>query len=107
MSYRFMRVFIMFDLPVETKKQRRIYSKFRKRLIEEGFLMMQYSIYIKSVANKDAANYTIANVKRFLPTDGHVRSLIITEKQYEKMHILLGEENQNIALLGDNRTILF
>lgn len=54
-----MRVLLMFDLPVETKKQRRVYSKFRKRLIEDGFLMMQYSIYIKSVINKDAANQTI------------------------------------------------
>ncbi|WP_342671704.1 CRISPR-associated endonuclease Cas2 [Staphylococcus schleiferi] len=107
MSYRFMRVMIMFDLPVETKKQRRIYSKFRKRLLENGFLMMQYSIYIKSVANKDAADFSVLQIKQFLPQDGHVRSLIITEKQYEKMQILLGKENQNIALLGDNRTIIF
>ncbi len=107
MSYRFMRLMIMFDLPVETKKQRRIYSKFRKRLLENGFLMMQYSIYIKSVANKDAADFSVLQIKQFLPQDGHVRSLIITEKQYEKMQILLGKENQNIALLGDNRTIIF
>ena len=107
MSYKFMRVFLMFDLPVETKKQRRIYSKFRKRLLEDAFLMMQYSIYIKSVINKDAAKLTINNVKKYLPPDGHVRALVITEKQYEKMHILLGAEDQNIALLGDNRTILF
>lgn len=107
MSYRFMRVMIMFDLPVETKKQRRIYSKFRKRLLENGFLMMQYSIYIKSVANKDAADFSVLQIKQFLPQDGHVRALIITEKQYEKMQILLGKEDQNIALLGDNRTILF
>ncbi|MBA8773584.1 CRISPR-associated endonuclease Cas2 [Staphylococcus schleiferi subsp. coagulans] len=98
---------IMFDLPVETKKQRRIYSKFRKRLLENGFLMMQYSIYIKSVANKDAADFSVLQVKQFLPQEGHVRSLIITEKQYEKMQILLGKEDQNIALLGDNRTIIF
>ncbi|NHA36139.1 CRISPR-associated endonuclease Cas2 [Staphylococcus coagulans] len=98
---------IMFDLPVETKKQRRIYSKFRKRLLENGFLMMQYSVYIKSVANKDAADFSVLQVKQFLPQDGHVRSLIITEKQYEKMQILLGKEDQNIALLGDNRTIIF
>ncbi|PTF91123.1 CRISPR-associated endonuclease Cas2, partial [Staphylococcus chromogenes] len=60
-----------------------------------------------SVANKDAANFSVNQVKQFLPPDGHVRVLIITEKQYEKMQILLGEEDQNIALLGDNRTILF
>lgn len=85
MSYRFMRVLLMFDLPVETKKQRRIYSKFRKRLIEDGFLMMQYSIYIKSVINKDAANQTIKRVNNFLPPEGHVRALMITEKQYQHM----------------------
>ncbi len=89
-----MRVMIMFDLPVETKKQRRIYSKFRKRLLENGFLMMQYSIYIKSVANKDAADFSVLQIKQFLPQDGHVRSLIITEKQYEKMQILLGKEDK-------------
>ncbi|WP_415425823.1 CRISPR-associated endonuclease Cas2 [Staphylococcus borealis] len=107
MSYRFMRVLLMFDLPVETKKQRRIYSKFRKQLIEDGFLMMQYSIYIKSVINKDAANQTIKKVNTFLPQEGHVRALMITEKQYQHMQILLGEENHNIELLGDNRTIIF
>lgn len=102
-----MRVMIMFDLPVETKKQRRIYSKFRKRLLEDGFLMMQFSIYIKSVANKDAAYYTINSIKRYLPIEGHVRALVITEKLYEKMQILIGEENENIGLLGDNKTIIF
>ncbi|WP_199187197.1 CRISPR-associated endonuclease Cas2 [Staphylococcus warneri] len=54
-----MRVLLMFDLPVETKKQRRVYSKFRKRLIEDGFLEMQYTIYIKSDIDKEAANQTI------------------------------------------------
>ncbi len=102
-----MRVFIMFDLPVETKKQVRTYNKFRKSLIKEGFLMMQYSIYIKSCINKDAADLSVNTVKKLLPEDGHVRALIITEKQYEKMKILLGEEDKNIALLGDNRTIIF
>lgn len=97
----------MFDLPVETKVQRRVYSKFRKRLIEDGFLMLQYSVYIKSVANKDTAQQTVSNVKYYLPKDGHVRTLIITEKQYEKMQILLGQEDENIGILGDNRTIIF
>lgn len=107
MSYRFMRVFIMFDLPVETKQQVRVYNKFRKNLINEGFLMMQYSIYIKSCINKEAAESSINAVKKLLPSDGHVRALIITEKQYEKMKILLGSENKNIEILGDNRTIIF
>ncbi|WP_079708830.1 CRISPR-associated endonuclease Cas2 [Paraliobacillus ryukyuensis] len=97
----------MFDLPVETKTQRRTYSKFRKELIRQGFLMMQYSIYVKSCLNKEAAEGTVNLVKRFLPRDGHVRSIIITEKQFEKMNILVGEEDRNISILGDNRTIEF
>lgn len=107
MSYRFMRVILMFDLPVETKQQRRIYSKFRKRLLENGFLMMQYSIYVKSVINRDAATLSVNQIKQFLPREGHVRALMITEKQYEKMQILLGEEDKNSVILGENRTILF
>lgn len=107
MSLRFVRVMIMFDLPVETKTQRRTYSKFRKELIRQGFLMMQYSIYVKSCLNKEAAEGTVNLVKRFLPRDGHVRSIIITEKQFEKMNILVGEEDRNISILGDNRTIEF
>jgi len=107
MSYRFMRVLIMFDLPVETKAQVRTYTRFRKELIKEGFLMLQYSIYIKSCINKEAALGSVRSVNRFLPRDGHVRSLIITERQYENMMILVGEEDRNIKILGDNRTIMF
>ncbi|WP_017187712.1 CRISPR-associated endonuclease Cas2 [Alkalibacillus haloalkaliphilus] len=97
----------MFDLPVETKAQIRVYTKFRKQLIREGFLMMQYSIYIKSCINKESAQGTINHVKRYLPKEGHVRAMVITEKQFEGMKILVGEEDRNIEILGDNRTIEF
>ncbi|MET3684352.1 CRISPR-associated protein Cas2 [Alkalibacillus flavidus] len=102
-----MRVLIMFDLPVETKAQIRTYTKFRKNLIRNGFLMMQYSIYIKSCINKEAAQGTINQVNNFLPKEGHVRAMIITEKQFEGMKILVGEEDRNIEILSDNRTIEF
>lgn len=102
-----MRVLIMFDLPVETKAQVRIYNKFRKQLIKEGFLMLQYSIYIKTCINRESANGTVNIIKKYLPKNGHIRSLIITEKQYENMIVLLGEEDKNIEILGDNRTIMF
>lgn len=107
MSYRFVRVMVMFDLPVETKVQVRTYNKFRKELIKQGFLMMQYSIYIKSCLNKESAQGSINNIRRFLPANGHVRSLIITEKQFEKMAILVGQEDRNLEILGENRTIEF
>lgn len=97
----------MFDLPVETKEQVRAYTTFRKELIQSGFLMLQYSIYMKSCLNKEAAQYSINSIKRYLPNNGHVRALIITERQYEKMMILVGEEDKNFEILGDNRTIIF
>ncbi|MDC3425731.1 CRISPR-associated endonuclease Cas2 [Aquibacillus sp. 3ASR75-11] len=97
----------MFDLPVETKAQVRTYNRFRKELIRHGFLMMQYSIYIKSCLNKEAAQGSINLIRRFLPKNGHVRSMIITEKQFEQMAILVGEENRNLEILGENRTIEF
>lgn len=97
----------MFDLPVQTKKQTRMYTKFRKELIKHGFLMMQYSIYIKSCANKEAAEGSLKIVEKFVPKEGHVRSMIITEKQFEKMKIIIGDENENLKILGENRTIEF
>lgn len=97
----------MFDLPMESKQQIRTYQRFRKTLISEGFLMLQFSIYIKSCLNKEAAQACVQTIKRMLPREGHVRALIITEKQYEKMQILIGQEDENIQILGDNRTILF
>lgn len=102
-----MRVMIMFDLPTTTKEDVRIYTKFRKQLINEGFLMLQYSIYMKSCLNKEAATGVVKKIKKYIPQDGHVRALIITEKQYEKMIILVGEEDRNLDILGDNRMIIF
>ena len=52
MSYRFMRILVMFDLPTETSEERRDYRKFRKNLIKNGFIMMQESVYVKLVMNQ-------------------------------------------------------
>lgn len=52
-----MRLLIMFDLPVETSKERREYRQFRKRLINEGFLMIQYSVYVRVCVNKKSAQF--------------------------------------------------
>lgn len=57
MRYRVMRLMIMFDLPVLTSENRRNYRKFRKALINEGFLMMQYSIYVRVCSTKNQQNF--------------------------------------------------
>lgn len=65
MRYRIMRLMVMFDLPVETSEQRREYRKFRKKLINEGFMMMQYSIYVRVCVSRQSAKFMENRIKLF------------------------------------------
>ena len=56
MSYRFMRIIVMFDLPVVTSVERQEYTKFRKFLLKSGFIMMQESVYTKIALNTSVAD---------------------------------------------------
>lgn len=86
----------MFDLPVGTSEQRRAYRKFRKKLIEEGFLMIQYSIYVRICVSRQSAKYMEERIKNFLPTDGLVQTMMVTEKQYNDIHFLLGKSSDDV-----------
>lgn len=88
--YRVMRLILFFDLPMNTKEERRIYSKFRKYLISNGFTMLQLSVYAKIFPNRTSLFQYIEGLKRNLPNKGSVRIMGVTEKQYEKMFILVG-----------------
>lgn len=96
MRYRIMRLMVMFDLPTETSKQRREYRIFRKKLINEGFLMVQYSVYVRVCLNRKSAKFMEKRVSAFLPENGLVQTLMLTEKQYNDMHFLLGIEKDDI-----------
>ncbi len=85
-----MRLMLFFDLPVKTKKDRRAYANFRKDLIRKGYMMIQYSVYVKIFANRDSATNHIKILKRDLPKKGQIRIMLVTEKQYAKMEIILG-----------------
>lgn len=61
-NYQFMRILLLFDLPVVTKKQRKIYSQFRKSLLKDGFDMIQFSVYQRICNNLDTANKYIKRV---------------------------------------------
>lgn len=91
MINRFMRVLIMYDLPMVAPKNRKDYRKFRKDLLKEGFLMMQESIYVKLVQNQQGADAAIAYVRKVKPPEGLVQALVITEKQYGRIEYILGE----------------
>ncbi len=105
MSYRYMRIIVMFDLPVYTDVERRNYRKFRKFLIKGGFLMLQESIYCKLAQNSTAAEALIGNVKKNAPDDGLVQVLKITEKQYSKMEYIVGR-SKNDVLDTDERLVI-
>lgn len=97
MIYEFMRLIVFFDLPVKTKKERRIYQKFRKMLISRGYVMLQFSVYAKIFPNRDSVTNHITTLKKDLPKKGQIRLMMLTEKQYSKMQVVVGgktkEEN--------------
>lgn len=101
-----MRLLIMFDLPVETSKERRAYRQFRKRLINEGFLMIQYSVYVRVCVNKKSAQFIEKRISTLLPESGVIQSMIMTEKQYNDMHFLLGESSKDVRNLSGRTVIL-
>lgn len=104
---RFMRILVMFDLPTITKKNRRDAAKFRNDLINSGFVMMQWSIYYRLVNGSDMAKKYEQRVNDFLPPSGQVRLLVLTEKQFSSMHIILGPVSpQEAVVTNENLTVL-
>lgn len=100
-----MRVIVFFDLPVKTKKDRREYSRFRKYLVKNGFVMMQESVYSKLALNQKAANSVCENVRKFKPPSGIVQMLTVTEKQFSKMEMVVGTSSGSIVS-SDERLII-
>lgn len=92
MSYRFMRILVFFDLPTETSKDRKIYARFRKFLIKEGFIMMQESVYCKLTLNNSVTNSIREKINKNKPPKGIVQMLVITEKQFASMEYIVGEK---------------
>ncbi len=80
-----MWVFVSFDLPTDTKKDRRNAAKFRKLLLQDGFTMMQFSIYSRHCASRENANVHTKRVKGFLPSKGEVVIFSLTDKQFGMM----------------------
>ena len=105
MSYRYMRILVFFDLPVQTAYDRKEYRRFRKFLIESGFLMLQESVYCKLVQNSTVADAVSDNVKRNRPSNGLVQLLRITEKQFSRMELIVGER-QSEVLDTDERLVI-
>lgn len=86
-AYRVMWVLVFFDLPTETKKQRSFATRFRKSLIDDGFNMFQFSMYLRHCPSRENAEVHIKRVKKSLPPEGKVGILSITDKQFGQMEL--------------------
>ena len=106
MSFRQMRVVVMFDLPITTAQGKREYSKFRKYLIKSGYIMMQESIYSKLAQNDTAAETLVENLRKNKPLDGLVQVIKLTEKQYSKIEFITGERESEIINNNDRLIVL-
>ena len=95
-EYRIMWVLVFFDLPTETKKDRKIYADFRKKLIQDGFTMFQFSIYLRHCASRENADVHIKRVKNFLPPAGQIGILCITDKQFGNMELFVGKKETEV-----------
>ena len=91
-----MWVLVFFDLPTETKKDKRAYQLFRKQLQKDGFSMFQFSIYVRHCASMDNAEVHIKRVKSFLPEYGNVAVMCITDKQFENIEVITGSKTVKI-----------
>ena len=92
-----MRMLLMFDMPTEPVDDRKAYRKFRKFLINEGFIMHQFSVYSKLLLNNSASNAMLDRLKANNPKKGNITLLTVTEKQFARMIYLNGQRDDSIG----------
>lgn len=90
-QYRSMWVLVLFDLPTETRKDRKTASQFRKKLLDDGFQMFQFSIYLRFCASRENADVHIKRTKFNLPKQGKVCIMQITDKQFGMIELFHGQ----------------
>lgn len=105
--YKFMRVVVLFDLPTSTRSERRDASKFRLSLLNDGFDMLQYSIYSRLCPNRDSAEKHMLRTKRIAPPKGSIRILYVTEHQFSNMYIIAGEKTSQERLRPTKQLTFF
>ncbi|MDP2324283.1 MAG: CRISPR-associated endonuclease Cas2 [Gammaproteobacteria bacterium] len=86
-----MWLFAMFDLPVDDTAAKKRYRHFRKLLLQEGFTMLQWSVYARYCACEDASQVFRRRIRAKLPEEGHVRVMAVTDRQFAKMEVYQGK----------------
>ena len=93
-EYKAMWLFAMFDLPVDTKQARKEYARFRKSLLSEGFLMLQFSVYARYCRSAEASVAYSNHIHALLPPAGQVRLLTVTDRQFGKQEVFNGKKRK-------------
>jgi CRISPR-associated protein Cas2 len=96
-EYRVMWILVFFDLPTETKKDRKVYTDFRKRLMADGFTMFQFSIYVRHCASRENADVHVKRIKNILPEKGQIGILCITDKQFGDIELFYGKKEEKVS----------
>lgn len=91
-QYRSMWVLVFFDLPTETSMDRKCAAKFRKDLLDDGFTMFQFSIYMRFCASRENAGVHIRRTKLAIPKKGKVGIMQITDKQFGMIELFYGKK---------------
>lgn len=94
-KYKILWVFTLFDLPTDTKIDRKHFAQFRKRLKKDGFTMMQYSIYIRHCNSSENADVHIRRVKSFIPPKGEVIIFSLTDKQFGSLEFFRNNKHED------------
>ena len=100
-EYRIMWVFVFFDLPTSTPKERKAATSFRQELLKDGFTMFQYSIYMRHCASMELAQTHVRRVKAMLPDEGEVVIMTLTDKQFGMMEHFSSRKPTDAVQLPD------
>ena len=99
-----MRTIVFFDLPNVYSSDKRNYLMFRKYLLNDGFIMLQESVYSKLVLNTQQAELLISRIRKNAPKKGIIQVLTITEQQYSKIEYIIG--NNNTKIINDESRLI-
>ncbi|MDP9196634.1 MAG: CRISPR-associated endonuclease Cas2 [Pseudomonadota bacterium] len=92
---RFMWLFVFFDLPVTAGPERRTATRFRNFLLRDGYMMIQFSVYARICNGQDRVDKHLRRLQAAIPEKGSIRAMQVTDKQYERMQILVGNRRKN------------
>lgn len=101
-----MWLMVFFDLPVTTKIERRLATRFRHSLLKDGYFMLQWSVYARPCKGLDRIQKHLSRLRLMVPDRGSVRAMTVTEQQYARMELLIGKR-RNEETYGCGQLVLF